>query len=676
MNEQSKNKNTVNKNDEGEVFEFENIELNDMFSLSYNFDILKMIINNLIKNQQKLNFKLIELKIDKVYNQMKVDELESNINELKKFFNYKESKQENLKKNKLYEYKELLDKLIKEKDYFLSLIKNSSQERIILKEKNETLYEEGTNEYEEKINGNIKEEINEMFNELKGDIDIKINKNSQVTEKKIEKIEEMISLINNEMQNNENKINLLFSDELPKILEKFFSDKIIIVNSKIDNIEQDTKQNIKSLENQIKGIKENNKLDDLKFQDNIKENQKVFKELFKQSSKIEQKINNCVQNKTFNNSINEIESKLKRENLNFNNNLGEIREYLDKIETEISNILRDKTDKNKILLLSEKCDNLNEEIVKLKELIMLYDSDRKKLADLEPNKIIFQNDFDEFKESNDKIIDNIKQYLNDINYMMDNIRTNSSKGMATLKDLKNLEDKIISKMFEFGEQINEKFAEKKFVLRNNRFLKIEIKQKLDNYKNNEQRTEGTGWLLSKKPIGGHLCASCEAYIGDLKDNDKYIPWNKYHKEPNDKLNKMNPLFSKMLQKLSTDYKIKRNNSNMEMNITKLNNQNSLDDIEIKQNSTNSTNKRKFLIIKDKIYKNNMKKRIKIKEFSKLKILKKDEISTNKNKAIYDGNSKTERDETIVLPESVLVSKKRDGENNFEPKVMRVFKKLI
>ena len=676
MNEKSKSKNTVNKNDEGEVFEFENIQLNDMFSLSYNFDILKMIINNLIKNQQKLNFKLIELKIDKVYNQMKVDELESNINELKKFFNYKESKQENLKKNKLYEYKELLDKLIKEKDYFLSLIKNSSQERIILKEKNETLYEEGTNEYEEKINGNIKEEINEMFNELKGDIDIKINKNSQVTEKKIEKIEEMISLINNEMQNNENKINLLFSDELPKILEKFFSDKIIIVNSKIDNIEQDTKQNIKSLENQIKGIKENNKLDDLKFQDNIKENQKVFKELFKQSSKIEQKINNCVQNKTFNNSINEIESKLKRENLNFNNNLGEIREYLDKIETEISNILRDKTDKNKILLLSEKCDNLNEEIVKLKELIMLYDSDRKKLADLEPNKIIFQNDFNEFKESNDKIIDNIKQYLNDINYMMDNIRTNSSKGMATLKDLKNLEDKIISKMYEFGEQINEKFAEKKFVLRNNRFLKIEIKQKLDNYKNNEQRTEGTGWLLSKKPIGGHLCASCEAYIGDLKDNDKYIPWNKYHKEPNDKLNKMNPLFSKMLQKLSTDYKIKRNNSNMEMNITKLNNQNSLDDIEIKQNSTNSTNKRKFLIIKDKIYKNNMKKRIKIKEFSKLKILKKDEISTNKNKAIYDGNSKTERDETIVLPESVLVSKKRDGENNFEPKVMRVFKKLI
>ena len=37
--------------------EFDNIKLNDMFSLSYNFDILKYIINNLVKNQQKLNYK-------------------------------------------------------------------------------------------------------------------------------------------------------------------------------------------------------------------------------------------------------------------------------------------------------------------------------------------------------------------------------------------------------------------------------------------------------------------------------------------------------------------------------------------------------------------------------------------------------------------------------------------
>ena len=123
-------------------------------------------------------------------------------------------------------------------------------------------------------------------------------------------------------------------------------------------------------------------------------------------------------------------------------------------------------------------------------------------------------------------------------YMMEDIKTTSSKSMASLKDLKNLEDKLISKMLEFGEQINEKFADKKFVLRNNRFLRVEIKQKLDENKNIDQRADGGGWLLSKRPIGGHLCASCESYIGDLKENEKYIPWNQYPKDPNDKLTKI------------------------------------------------------------------------------------------------------------------------------------------
>ena len=64
MNEKSKSKNTVYKNDEGEVFEFENIQLNDMFSLSYNFDILKMIIINLIKNQKKFELLTNPIKIN------------------------------------------------------------------------------------------------------------------------------------------------------------------------------------------------------------------------------------------------------------------------------------------------------------------------------------------------------------------------------------------------------------------------------------------------------------------------------------------------------------------------------------------------------------------------------------------------------------------------------------
>ncbi len=39
--------------------------------------------------------------------------------------------------------------------------------------------------------------------------------------------------------------------------------------------------------------------------------------------------------------------------------------------------------------------------------------------------------------------------------------------------------------------------------------------------------KGDNWLLAKKPIGGFSCASCESYIGDIQENNQFLPWNKY-----------------------------------------------------------------------------------------------------------------------------------------------------
>jgi hypothetical protein len=330
--------------------------------------------------------------------------------------------------------------------------------------------------------------------------------------------------------------------------------------------------------------------------------------------------------------------------------------------------------------LSNKIDNLNDEISKLNDEAILFDSDRKKLDEINPNDYVYKNDFEDFIESNKKTIENLKKYTYEIRSMIDDIKISYSKGRVTLKDLKNLEDKIISKMMEFGEEINEKFAEKKFVLRNNRFLKVEINQRLDNYKSNEQKTEGTsGWLLSKKPIGGHLCASCESYIGDLQDNERYIPWNKIPtKGENDKLSKANPILSKMLQKLSTDYKIKRNNSTAELYASKLNNENSLEETDNKINLTNLTNKRKMVKLKDNITEKNIKKKMIIKEIPKLKLVKKDLSNTNKYKINYDISSNTDKDEIVILPDNVIRNNKieKEDDNIYQPKVMRIFKKLV
>ena len=67
-----------------------------------------------------------------------------------------------------------------------------------------------------------------------------------------------------------------------------------------------------------------------------------------------------------------------------------------------------------------------------------------------------------------------------------------------------------------------------------KYLDSQIKQILEIYVKNKEK--GDNWLLAKKPFGGHSCASCETYLGELQDNSQPIHWNKYPmRDPNDKL---------------------------------------------------------------------------------------------------------------------------------------------
>ena len=670
------------KNEGEKVDDLDNVKLNDMFSLTYNFDILKYIINNLIKNQQKLNYKLIELKIDKVNNEEKIDELESDLMDLQQEKNgSKNDKKNKNKKN----YKDIIKQLTKEKDNYFQLLKNSNQENIILNGRTQKLEEEIKQDKEltAKMNEDLQEDINEIYkrmDELKEEIEVKVNVNIKKLDSKIEDIDKNISLINNDLKAQDDKINKKLSEEISKLFGSLFTEKTNEINSSIDNLDKSIKQNNNNFESFKKLANEKFELLEQKFQDDLQDNQKVFKEIFKQTSQIEKRLDDFVELKTYNPKIKEIENKILNNYRELSNEIMQVSQIAEKNETAISDMKNDKTNKNNIILLSNKIDNLNDEISKLNDEVILFDSDRKKLDEINPNDYVYKNDFEDFIESNKKTIENLKKYTYEIRSMIDDIKISYSKGRVTLKDLKNLEDKIISKMMEFGEEINEKFAEKKFVLRNNRFLKVEINQKLDNYKSNEQKTEGTsGWLLSKKPIGGHLCASCESYIGDLQDNERYIPWNKIPtKGENDKLSKANPILSKMLQKLSTDYKIKRNNSTAELYASKLNNENSLEETDNKINLTNLTNKRKMVKLKDNITEKNIKKKMIIKEIPKLKLVKKDLSNTNKYKINYDISSNTDKDEIVILPDNVIRNNKieKEDDNIYQPKVMRIFKKLV
>ena len=103
--------------------------------------------------------------------------------------------------------------------------------------------------------------------------------------------------------------------------------------------------------------------------------------------------------------------------------------------------------------------------------------------------------------------------------------------------------------------VNE-FAERIETTKNFKYLDAQIKNILQIYIKKEKRSEN--WLLAKKPIT-NLCASCEAYIGELKDNNSYQPWNKYPmKDPNDKVYRLGNGFSKMLQMVQLDENDKKN----------------------------------------------------------------------------------------------------------------------
>lgn len=168
-----------------------------------------------------------------------------------------------------------------------------------------------------------------------------------------------------------------------------------------------------------------------------------------------------------------------------------------------------------------------------------------KIVQLDHNKYVDVETFIEFKNSISKEIDGIEFTLSDIKKLIEEILL-QLKAKINDTDLKNLEEYMLTKLEELRTGFNRKFADKLETSKNFKYLDQQIKHIIEVYI--KRMEKGDNWLLAKKPLEGFACASCESYIGDLKENNTYIPWNKYPmRDPNDKLYRMGNGFSKMLQ---------------------------------------------------------------------------------------------------------------------------------
>ena len=130
--------------------------------------------------------------------------------------------------------------------------------------------------------------------------------------------------------------------------------------------------------------------------------------------------------------------------------------------------------------------------------------------------------FNEYIKEQTKFSEKLKKDLDSYRHFYDEI-IETLKKAASVQDLKSLEEYLLDLLDEFKDRIHKIYPKKSELNKNFKALELQIKQLYEYVIKKDENSEN--WLLAKKPIGGFSCASCESYLGDLKDNNEKVIWN-------------------------------------------------------------------------------------------------------------------------------------------------------
>ena len=563
--------------------EMDNFDLNSLFTFGINFDMLKLIINNLIKANHRLNCKLSELKLDKINSEQRADKIELALIDLQIANEQSYNAKTNLldRKTKLSDknYDNDKDILLREKEYYSNSLNNLNKndsykiDKILNNiskfkmggESKGKSNEELTKKFGE-INNKIKKEF-ELFkveienfkNKLNNDISIKIDQLStklEDTKSRMISNDKEFLLMKKTVQNTEEKIENKFSKELPDYVENVVSNKLSIFNTKFDELEEDNEKKLKRLENNLKDnintlqksfLEKNEDIDNKIFK--LKTTDNVLSEKLKKLT--EEKLKEFVLIKTFDQYQTQLEEKMLSDKKEMNAEMEGLNTQLTNLKNQVNEFISDKTDHNNLIMLLKKFETAQNTLYRANSMMVEFEKEKKRLQNLDPKKVVLIDTYEEFKSGINKQIANFHKEFQEVKTELIDKNAKFIGSQATLKDLKNLEDDLISKLDELYNGINDRFADKNLIIKNNKIMELKIKHYVENYKKSEKSDT---WLLAKMPMG-HLCASCEAYLGDIKENanSKYVPWNKYPtKDAADKLYRVGAGYSRMLQMISPD----------------------------------------------------------------------------------------------------------------------------
>ena len=330
------------------------------------------------------------------------------------------------------------------------------------------------------------------------------------------------------------------------------------MQEKIDIFQNDLISNNNIFTNRLEKFEKNNN----EFKKHINNNTLNLKQ-------INEKILSFLTTNDLLNIKNELSNNFQKEFQQISNNLNNTKKNLETLKNNFINFISDETDHNQLQNLHKKFESIMSTIYELQDVSKEMRNKLKEKPMFDPNKFINTLQFNEYKQNVIKYINDFKEKNLEFNNKFNNLVENDLKLKASLKDVKTLEDDFNVKLEDVKILFGNNFMEKKEILKNLKFLENQIKICLENSKKLD-RSES--WLLSKRPM--NVCASCEAYIGELKENSSFVPWNKYpikeiandnNNNSANKLYRVGSGFSKMLQIMNVETK-KKNNNNFDNNI--------------------------------------------------------------------------------------------------------------
>ena len=421
-------------------------------------------------------------------------------------------------------------------------------------------------------------------------------------EEKINSINERLEEIEENTDNNTSDININKND-ISKLKDKFknFEKKY---NSKTQlptpapettvpqeekNIEElnDNNDRINTLENDLNNLEDklikmiDQKLNEFKKR---KSNEDLIKDLNSQKEKLKDftdRIN--IEIKTLRNKDEELENKI-QELMTF----PELKKINDKIKA-IEQELEGSATKEDTKHILEELGKFNQELNKYKSII----SNQKEMnIKTKEDMLRLKEEFDEIKQdfsslnnllennSLNKLIENINNitdkfvekslYENDmklINKKISKLQMDVNEhnrnfaelmpkleGILDINEFNKLKKNVEDLMSKSGSLVSSnKSLDTQEIIKNIKSMEAQVKifmKKLENESEKEKERINDNCILASRPVGGFKCASCETYIGDIKENNIYLPWNKYHGQ--DRPYRLGSSFSRILQGLNIE----------------------------------------------------------------------------------------------------------------------------